>query len=209
MRRMGHGTDLPRCQRVPLSLFLMLPPLFWGVVAYTAPRKDPEVTTLMHELATLTLTTTDQYYIFLWIGVTVIALRPATQLVKNNPFPRWWGSTSLWITIQCWLIFRRCACWRLNRTPCPRPLRRTRRSSENRSRRASGSQHSVEPSGQGGWSAIVLIVAKQPAGQADPCQLTISAVVWRGVRYPLAGCDSSANPKDTPSSTLRSSVSSK
>ena len=34
------------------------------------------------------------------IGVTVIALRPATQLVKNNPFPRWWGYTSLWITIM-------------------------------------------------------------------------------------------------------------
>jgi len=83
-----------------MSLFLVLPPLFWGVAAYTAPRKDPEVTTLMHELATLTLTTTDQYYIFIWIGVTVIALRPATQLVKHNPFPRWWGYTSLWITIM-------------------------------------------------------------------------------------------------------------
>jgi len=27
-----------------MSLFLMLPPMFWGVAAYTAPRKDPEVT---------------------------------------------------------------------------------------------------------------------------------------------------------------------
>jgi hypothetical protein len=83
-----------------MSLFLALPPLFWGVAAYTAPRKDPEVTTLMHELGTLTLTTTDQYYIFMWVGITVIALRPATQLVKNNPFPRWWGYLSLWITIM-------------------------------------------------------------------------------------------------------------
>jgi len=83
-----------------MSLFLMLPPMFWGVAAYTAPRKDSEVTTLMHELASLTMTTTDQFYIFLWIGVTVIALRPATQLVKNNPFPRWWGYLSLWITIM-------------------------------------------------------------------------------------------------------------
>ncbi|WP_179467061.1 hypothetical protein [Mycolicibacterium vinylchloridicum] len=83
-----------------MSLFLMLPPMFWGVAAYTAPRKDPEVTALMHELATLTLTTTDQYYIFMWIGVTVICLRPATQLVKHNPFPRWWGWMSLWITIM-------------------------------------------------------------------------------------------------------------
>lgn len=83
-----------------MSLFLMLPPMFWGVAAYTAPRNDPEVTTVMHELASLTMTTTDQFYIFAWIAVTVIALRPATQLVKNNPFPRWWGYLSLWITIM-------------------------------------------------------------------------------------------------------------
>jgi hypothetical protein len=83
-----------------MSLFLVLPPLFWGVATYTAPRKNPEVTTLMHELASLTMTTTDQYYVFMWIAVTVVALRPATQLVKNNPFPRWWGYGSLWITIM-------------------------------------------------------------------------------------------------------------
>lgn len=83
-----------------MSLFLMLPPMFWGVAAYTAPRKNPEVTTLMHELASLTMTTTDQFYIFMWVGVTVICLRPATQLIKNNPFPRWWGWMSLWITIM-------------------------------------------------------------------------------------------------------------
>jgi hypothetical protein len=83
-----------------MSLFLMLPPMFWGVAAYTAPRKNPEVTSLMHELASLTMTTTDQYYIFMWIAVTVIALRPATQLIKNNPFPRWWAYGSLWITFM-------------------------------------------------------------------------------------------------------------
>jgi hypothetical protein len=83
-----------------MSLFLMLPPLFWGTAAYTSPRKDPEVTAIMHELGTLTLTTTDQFYIFLWIAVTVICFRPATQLVKNNPFPRWWGYLSIWITFM-------------------------------------------------------------------------------------------------------------
>jgi hypothetical protein len=83
-----------------MSLFLMLPPLFWGVAAYTAPRKDPEVTTLMHDLATLTLTTTDQYYIFVWVAVTVIALRPPTQLVKNNRSLAGWRYLSLWITIM-------------------------------------------------------------------------------------------------------------
>jgi len=83
-----------------MSLLLMLPPLFWGVAAYTAPRKEPEVTALMHELASLTLVTTDQYYIFLWVAVTVLCLRPATQLVPNNPFPRWWGYLSMWITVM-------------------------------------------------------------------------------------------------------------
>lgn len=83
-----------------MSLFLMLPPMFWGVAAYTAPRKDPEVTALMHELGTITLTTTDQYYIFIWVAITVMCLRPATALIKHNPFPRWWGYGSLWIAFM-------------------------------------------------------------------------------------------------------------
>jgi hypothetical protein len=48
----------------------------------------------------LTMTTTDQAYIFAWVAVTVIALRPATQKIKNNPFPRWWAYGSLWITFM-------------------------------------------------------------------------------------------------------------
>lgn len=83
-----------------MSIFLMLPPLFWGVAAYTKERVDPEVTTVIHELGTLTLTTTDQYYIFLWVGVSVLCFRSATAKVPNNPFPRWWGYLSLWITLM-------------------------------------------------------------------------------------------------------------
>jgi hypothetical protein len=82
-----------------MSLFLALPPIFWGAAAYTADR-EPEITALAHQLGLLTLTTTDQYYIFMWVGVTVLALRPATQLVAHNPFPRWWGYLSLWITVM-------------------------------------------------------------------------------------------------------------
>lgn len=81
------------------SLFLVLPPIFWGVAAYSAPRSNPDITNLMHELACLTFVTGAQFYIFMWIGITVIALRPATQLVKNNPFPRWWGYTNLFMAI--------------------------------------------------------------------------------------------------------------
>jgi hypothetical protein len=83
-----------------MSIYLALPPMMWGVAAYTAPRKNSEVTTLMHELASLTMTTTDQAYVFAWVAVTVIALRPATQRIKNNPFPRWWAYGSLWITFM-------------------------------------------------------------------------------------------------------------
>jgi len=82
-----------------MSLFLALPPIFWGAAAFTAER-EPEITALAHQIGLLTLTTTDQYYIFLWVGVTVLCLRPATQLVKHNPFPRWWGYLSLWITVM-------------------------------------------------------------------------------------------------------------
>jgi hypothetical protein len=82
-----------------MSLFLALPTIFFGTAAFTANR-SAEVTALMHELGVLTLVTSDQFYIFMWIAVTVIALRPATQLVPHNPFPRWWGYLSLWITVM-------------------------------------------------------------------------------------------------------------
>ncbi|MFI5623284.1 hypothetical protein ACIA03_07445 [Nocardioides sp. NPDC051685] len=82
-----------------MSLFLVLPPVFWGAAAFNADR-NPEITAMTHEIALLILVTTDQFFIFMWVGVTVIALRPATQLIPHNPFPRWWGYLSLWITIM-------------------------------------------------------------------------------------------------------------
>jgi hypothetical protein len=80
-----------------MSIFLVLPPLFWGVAAYT-PTRSPEVTALMHELGCLTMTTTDQYYIFMWVAVVVICVTP-TQ-VKHSPFPRWFGYLSAWIALM-------------------------------------------------------------------------------------------------------------
>lgn len=77
-----------------MSLFLVLPPLFWGVAAYTEGRLDPEVTTLMHELGTLTLVTTDQYYIFAWVALVAISFIPTTM--KHSPFPRWYGYFTAW-----------------------------------------------------------------------------------------------------------------
>ena len=77
-----------------MSLFLMLPPLFWGVAAYTEGRVDSEVTTLMHELGVLTLTTTDQYYIFAWVAIIVISFIKTN--VPHSPFTRWYGYFTAW-----------------------------------------------------------------------------------------------------------------
>jgi hypothetical protein len=82
---------------VLMSIFLVLPPLFWGVAAFT-PKRAPEVTSLMHELGMLTLVTTDQYYIFMWVAVVVICLRKTGVL--HSPFPRWMGYLTAWIALM-------------------------------------------------------------------------------------------------------------
>jgi len=76
-----------------MSIFLVLPPLFWGVAAFTE-RSNAQVTELMHQLAMLTLTTTDQYYLFMWVAVVVVCFMPKT--VKHSPFPRWFGYFTAW-----------------------------------------------------------------------------------------------------------------
>jgi len=51
----------------------------------------------MHELGVITLITTDQYYIFLWVAVAVISLLPNT--VVDSPFPRF-GYVTAWLAIM-------------------------------------------------------------------------------------------------------------
>eukprot|EP00456_Euglypha_rotunda_P076154 TRINITY_DN7105_c0_g1_i5.p2 TRINITY_DN7105_c0_g1~~TRINITY_DN7105_c0_g1_i5.p2 ORF type:complete len:149 (-),score=35.68 TRINITY_DN7105_c0_g1_i5:16-462(-) len=80
-----------------MSVFLVLPPLFWGVAAYTVDRA-PEVTTLMHELGMLTLTTTDQFYIFQMVAITVVSLR-LKQHDSLSAFPRWAGYFTAWAAL--------------------------------------------------------------------------------------------------------------
>ncbi|MDO3402771.1 hypothetical protein QWI29_22245 [Mycolicibacterium neoaurum] len=82
---------------VMMSIFLVLPPLFWGVAAFT-PTRAPEITATMHELALLTLVTTDQYFVFMWVAVTVVCLIP--NKVVHSPFPRWFGYLTAWIAIM-------------------------------------------------------------------------------------------------------------
>jgi hypothetical protein len=82
---------------VMMSIFLVLPPLFWGVAAFT-PHRDPQATALMHELGMLTLTTTDQYYVFMWVAIVVICFLPTS--VTHSPFPRWFGYFTAWIALM-------------------------------------------------------------------------------------------------------------
>ena len=79
-----------------MSIFLVLPPIFWGIAAYT-PSRSPDATALMHELATLTLVTTDQFYIFQMVAIGYVSL---TQTVDpRSAFPRWLGYFTLWAAL--------------------------------------------------------------------------------------------------------------
>lgn len=76
-----------------MSLFLTFPPIIWGTAAFT-PTRAPEITATLHELGWLTMVSTDQYYIFLWVAVAVVCLLPNT--VVHSPFPRWFGYFTIW-----------------------------------------------------------------------------------------------------------------
>lgn len=85
------------CAGIVSSLFLVLPPIFWGVAAFT-PQRAPEITAAMHELGVLTLMTTTQYFIFMFVAVIVICLTPNS--VVHSPFPRWFGYLTAWATLM-------------------------------------------------------------------------------------------------------------
>jgi hypothetical protein len=82
---------------IMMSMFLVIPPLLWGVAAFN-PGRPAEVTALMHEFANLMLVTTDQYFIFQMIPITWISLRQAQD--AQSPFPRWFGYLNLWIALM-------------------------------------------------------------------------------------------------------------
>jgi hypothetical protein len=82
---------------VMMTIFLVLPPIFFGVAAFT-PGRSADATAIMHELGVLTLITTDQYFIFMWVAVAVICLIPNS--VVHSPFPRWFGYLTAWTALM-------------------------------------------------------------------------------------------------------------
>lgn len=75
------------------SLFLVLPPLFWGVAAFSADRA-PELTLLMHELANLTFVTTPQFGLFQFGAIAIVILTQRKDV--ESIFPRWMGYLTIW-----------------------------------------------------------------------------------------------------------------
>ena len=80
-----------------MALFLMLPPLFWGVAAYS-PDRPAEITKLMHELGMMTLVTTDQVYIFAMVAIGYVSLS-RREHDTLSAFPRWLGYFTLFAAV--------------------------------------------------------------------------------------------------------------
>lgn len=78
------------------SIFVAFPALAFGAAAYNAERA-PQITQVMHQLAVLTMVTTDQLYLPAWVGIAVICF--ISKDSPSNPFPRWWGWVTAWSII--------------------------------------------------------------------------------------------------------------
>jgi len=77
------------------SIFLCVPTLFFGVAAFR-PGRSPEITSLAHDLALLSLFTTVQFYIFFGVAIAVCCLRGEDS--PDSPFPRAYGYLTIWCT---------------------------------------------------------------------------------------------------------------
>jgi len=80
-----------------MSIFLVLPPLFWGIAAFT-PSRPPDVTALMHETSLLTLVTTDQFFIFQMVPIAYVSLTHKPR--PDSAFPRWLGYFTIWAALM-------------------------------------------------------------------------------------------------------------
>ena len=79
------------------SIFLVLPPVFFGTAAFR-PDRPIEITATLHDLALLSLFTTVQFYIFFGVSVAVACLR--AQTAPDSPFPRLFGYFTIWCTLM-------------------------------------------------------------------------------------------------------------
>jgi hypothetical protein len=100
MQRVDQGVPLLATAQViggaMMSMFLVFPPIIYGIAAFTADRA-PEITSMLHEMGSLVLVTTDQYYMFQLFAIIYFCLtRPQDKL---SPFPRWLGWFTLWAGI--------------------------------------------------------------------------------------------------------------
>jgi hypothetical protein len=78
------------------SIFLVLPPVLWGVAAFT-PSRPPEVTLVLHELAILMFVTTAQFFLFYMVALVVVTFSQASD--TRSPFPRWFGYLTVWVAL--------------------------------------------------------------------------------------------------------------
>jgi hypothetical protein len=79
-----------------MTVFVVLPPIFFGVAAFTVTR-SPEITAVMHELGVITLVTTDQFFIFQLIPIAYVSV--FQRNVPHSAFPRWYGYFTFWSAI--------------------------------------------------------------------------------------------------------------
>lgn len=89
-------------------ILFFLPPVLWGVAAFT-PERDPGLTLLMHELASLMFFTPVSLFPFQTIAIAVVAL--SAKQDEFSPFPRWMGFFSVWMAVTaeagvCAMLFK-------------------------------------------------------------------------------------------------------
>ncbi|MBN3788530.1 hypothetical protein [Burkholderia sp. Ac-20353] len=79
-----------------MSMFLVFPPILWGAAAFH-PDRAADATALIHDLANLTLVTTDQYFIFQMVPIAYLSLKMGGK--PGVTFPRWFGFLTIWIAV--------------------------------------------------------------------------------------------------------------
>jgi len=97
MLRIDKGIPLMAMAQViggaTMSMFLVFPPMIYGIAAFT-PERAPEITAMLHEMGSLVLVTTDQYYMFQLFAIIYFSFTRSHD--ELSPFPRWLGWLTLW-----------------------------------------------------------------------------------------------------------------